>query len=300
MINIKYLRSVEFYECITISLVLTLLCIFGIGVYRTTIFFIFYFALKSILDVDVEHKKLKVILIPTVIVALYFDYKHGQIVKYHNYGNFIYLLIILAVGDYFFNKYINRAVEWVSGGYVFSYCEKCLYENIKLTNKCNNCGYEKIYFDAIWQYSESKNHYDDSFSYNKETLRCKINDKTFRHLSLTHDEKIKISIKVNFINGIYKDDIKILCDYIVITDIRIIMLQSLMNKRGWRWKEDIYLNTIKKIEKSTRKFSVSDCKIIKFYTDNHEYEFFLWLTDKPDEVFASHFNDIKMAIGCHA
>lgn len=142
MIDDKYLKSKEFFDSFSAVIKLSILFLVGVGNYRSVLFLIIFFCTKAFIDYKDKHDSLKVIFLPFLLGTLYLDCKFGQLWLPHN-NNLILFAILFVVIDHVSTMHINALFEKTSNNYIFSYCNNCRFENIKLISKCNNCGYVK-------------------------------------------------------------------------------------------------------------------------------------------------------------
>lgn len=294
----KYiLRNKDSASSLLLSLELAIVMLLGFGRYRSCLFLICYFVIIAILQSrEVKINTFRIFYVLVVIVAIYYDIRFGQVWPSFESVNIIHFFVAFIVVDYTSGRYLNNLIERLSKGYVFSYCSSCRYENVKLTEKCAKCGTSNSsnYNERLGV--DSNPIYAESFCKNLDRLKCRLGNKTIRNLCLSKTEEIVFSIKVNFINGIYKNDIKYLCSYVVITSENLIFIYMDSFHRGWYFREKVKINLIRKVCASNKNIGVSGRQVVQIHTKNEIYEFFLWLRDKPSEVHLTHVLAIKDGI----
>lgn len=295
MANNKYLINKEFYDSLSVSIKLSVLFILGIGNYRSILFLIIFFIVKALVESKEKIMLLQVLFAPILVVFAFLDYKNGQLWIVHNLNNIPLFLIGFIIVDHVLTMYINAFVEKISNGFVFSCCNNCRHENVKLTKICRECGYERSgnerrsVFDFAQAFSED--YYKQPILLRKRMEQCEV-----ANLSLSDSEKIYMSIKVKVGTLPYKDDTKILCDTIVITNKNIIFIGKINFQRGWRWREKLQLKSITQINLISKKVSISERQVVQLSSDSHCYEFFLWSTREQNNKYLEHFQAVKQTI----
>ena len=217
----------------------------------------------------------------------------------HRYGDIVYLIIAFVVLDYIGKLKINIFAERFSEGWVFSWCPKCKYENIKLTSTCKNCGYSKKVFENIEQKPRREKIFADSFTSLNPLFQKRLSLNALENLQLDEDEVILATLKVNIINGIYIDDTKSLCSFITITNKNLIFLEMLSFQRGWRLRNKIRLTSIADCCAAKKKIGPADRKVVRFTANGIVYEFFLWVFDKSEDEHHKYAQKICAMISQH-
>lgn len=295
MINDKYLKSKEFYDSLSASLKLLVLFLIGIGNYRSVLFLIVFFCIKAIVDYKDKHIFLQILFVPILLLSVFFDFKNGQLWLIHNFNNLPLFVVAFVVVDHVSTMFINAAVERISKGHIFSYCNNCRFENIKLTSKCGHCGYENSSAEPIAGV-DTRSIYNEQYQTQLPLFRKFLNADSIANLSLEEGETICMSIKVSFGSGPYVDGYKKLCKQIVITNKNVIFLHNLYFQRGWRWREKISLKSISEITAVRKKISVGERQAIRLNANGHTYELFFWSINKSNDEFMEYFGMVKQQL----
>lgn len=286
-------KSVEFFDSMSVVIKLTLLFLLSVGNYRTILVFIIFFIAKAFIRHKVGQKLLIVLIIPAVIYTLLLDIRLGQLWLSHKYNTIIFIIMFIAI-DHILSKYTNILAEKISNNCVFSYCSNCKYENNKLAVKCRNCGYDGNKQDVTT--INHNNLYDNSFMYQLPKFKYILTSGVIANLSLAESEHIYMSMKVGFGDGPRIDGKKQLCSHIVITNLNVILMHKFLFQRGWRWREKISLNDVNEVVMVEQNLTSSARQSIKLNTILHTYELFLWTLFKQKNDFNNYFSVINQHI----
>lgn len=293
MVRDKYIKSAEFFDSLSTASKLTVLLLIGVGNYRSVIFLIIFFCIKAVVDYEKKHNYLKILLMPVLILTIYYDVAYGQI-WFQNKYNIALFLILLIIIDHTATSTLNALVEKISVGNVFSYCPDCKYENKKLTIKCSYCGHEG---NRTYAYQQSFNNiYDKSFHFQFPKLKYNLKSGVIADLSLAENEHVYMSVKVGFGDGPRIDGNKHLCSHVIITNQNIILMHKFLFQRGWRWLAKISLNDIKEIVMVDQNITSSARQSIKLSTESNTYELFLWTLYKQKNEFQKYYDAINQHI----
>ena len=287
----KLINDADSATSLSVVIKLIIMLAFGVGYYRVTIAIIVYFLFKSIIS-DKYRATYSLLYAGLIFITLNLDIKNGPLLIVFNFERFYHPIILFLIIDYTTSSLVSIIFEYLSGGKVFSYCSNCKYENVKLTSVCSNCGHKATDVKQVIFSSNSEKlsniTFNCCFNYNP-------NKRQIDNLSLDHDECIIASIKVNFIKGIYVDDIKRLCSYISITNKNIVIIHAMKIHRGWRYRKKISLNSVSAIYTDKIQVGPSSFNVINIKTNDHDYKFYLSLTDRPKhdyDMCVSQLNDL--------
>jgi len=286
----KIFSDLNSMSSLAVAIKISILLLLGIGYYRVILLVLLYLIIKTLVHNSDAKLLLNIICAPIALILLVNDYKNGQLLVIHQWEKIYHPIILFIALDYAASDHINRLIELISNGRIFSCCKSCGYANVKLTNKCRNCGFDGS-SDEIYKrcFGDVEIAYRESYP----LLSHKLNKKQIDYLSLNSNEIICACLKVNSINGIYVDDVKRLCSYVVVTNKNIIFISFTTFYRGWLYREKISVDLVNDISATTRKIGITDRKVVKVNADNHAYEFFLWLFDKSNDEQITYANMIR-------
>lgn len=287
----KILCNADSAMSLSIVIKLFIMLAFGFGYYRVTIAIIVYFLIKCIIS-NKYRTIYSLVYASLIFITLDLDIKNGPFFMIFKFERFYHPIILFILIDYTTSSLVSAVIEYLSGGKLFSYCSNCKYENVKLTDVCSNCGHKATDVERPIISSCSKElsniPMDSCFNY-------KLEKRQIDNLSLDHDECIIASIKVNYIKGIYIDDVKKLCSYISITNKNIIFIHVMTIHRGWRYRNKISLKSVNAIYSDKKQIGPSNFNVINIKTNDHNYKFYISLTDRPKqeyEICVSQLNNI--------
>ena len=292
-------NMIGLFNGLSIALKCLLLFAVGLGRYRICLFVASYFLIKPIISSNVKNAYIfKVTYLAIGLPFLYFDIERGQIFQIYN-NNLIVFFISFALLELFTKNFTNYSVETLTGNNIFSFCQKCGYENIELVSKCKNC--------------QSKGNYNTTYQLNSNTVNNKINDcnesvftsepseKLLNLLKLKNDEFILINIKIPFIRGIHKNNQKKLCKNVVITNYAVYFIDYKFYHRGWVYLERLPFSEIEKVSVGTKHVGISDYPLLNIDTQNEDkFEFFVSSTNLQEEKYAKLANDIICLLNSQA
>jgi hypothetical protein len=247
------------------------------------------FAIKRYKNLDF----LRILYLLIGIPLLYADIFYGQIFPIYN-NNILMFPLSFALLELLSKKYTNKFVEKMTNGELFSLCTRCGYENIELVAKCKNCLNEnnkdigcnqRTICEIKGTFNEVRSHY--------EILKAVPSQRLLSIVRLESDENIIYNINVPYIRGIHKNNNKLLCQNIIITNKYFIFIDYKFYHRGWRYLDRLPISSLKNIEVGSKKVAVSEYPILRISTmDNDTYEFFVSVRNLPEQEYSSIVKEI--------
>lgn len=123
--------------------VVTSIYLSGVGRYRVVLVFAVYLLLRAFSAlVDIE-KTLTAILLPALVVALYFDVTKGAFFPLYNKNSLIVALALVVVFEILSRQFLSDKISKLSDKKIFVVCPKCSFDNEELVLLCRNCNYGK-------------------------------------------------------------------------------------------------------------------------------------------------------------
>ncbi|BCR06064.1 hypothetical protein DESUT3_31330 [Desulfuromonas versatilis] len=287
-------KKIDLINGLSIACKCIFLFLIGLGRYRVCLFLASYFLFKPLLFERIEGGKyLRVLYLVFAIPLLYLDIAHGQIFPIFK-SNLIVFFLSFALLELLSKKYINSYVEKITSNEIFSFCKKCGYENIELVNTCKNCqfankeelpGGKNNSEIGIKFKTDNKNH----FSHNPTNRLLKI-------LRIGSSEEVHLNIKIPYIRGIHKNNNKILCKNVIVTNQNIIFIDYKFYHRGWSFQDCLSFSNFKNAEVGIKRVGVSDFPLLKIITnENEKFEFFVSvknLNQEKYEMLAEEINKL--------
>ena len=288
---IDHENMIGFFNGLSIALKCLLLFAVGLGRYRICLFIASYFLIKPIISSNVKNADIfKFTYVAIGLPILYFDIEKGQILQIYN-NNLLVFLISFALFEIFTKKYTNKYIESFTKYKIFSFCQKCGYENIELVDKCKNC--------------QSKEENNSTSRHATNIIGNKIKDcseniltsdpskKLIDLLKLKNDECIFVNIEIPFIRGVHKNNQKKLCKNVVITNYAVYFIDYKFYHRGWVYLERLPVSEIEKVSVGTKHVGISDYTLLNIVTKNEDkFEFFVSATNLQEEKYAILANEI--------
>jgi hypothetical protein len=185
----------------------------GIGRYRVFIAYAAYSLLKSLSTLKNIGKAPDIILLPAIVIAIYFDLANGPIFPLFTKNYFFIALPVLIIADVLIRNLIKRMICNVSDGELFGACPFCNFDNKELVRICVNCNYNihkkmDIYLPRISQ------HYKGD----------KIKPELLSLLSTNDHDEIVYHKKLTRNLVFYKNDTRELRKHFIITTSNLIFI----------------------------------------------------------------------------
>lgn len=268
----------------------------GFGRYRITVFVITYYIVSVILKIFVPKVSIRYIFYPLGILMLYLDFKQGQIFPVFANTSLFFTLLVFAIADLCLNNTINLLVENLTNGRLFTFCQSCNYENFSLVNKCQNCNFTPEFY--CLQCSKTGDMKKNNDHYLVDVSKDKIlSKKAIKLLTLGPCEKIYDSLRITPFKGVYKNKGKIICKFVVVTNLNFILLDYRYNLRGWSMLDKIPLIDITESKVIMERHGIADAPILKIKVSNGDE---LSIFCNHDETTKEAFSNISSFINKNA
>ena len=300
---VKHYR-VLFRSSLIEGFVFLLLFLIGLARYRFALVFIMRGLLSAVnqyyTDKESDAKIIKYLpiinsgLIGLVLISVVMDFSKGQI--YPKHPNLPIWLTVISVGlGYGFalllHVKIGSLFQKISGNAVFTVCPTCGYANIKVVEKCGNCGHEKG-MPLVWHEKERKEIPEElqqeSNQYKKMGLYRKVPQEVIISLKLVEDEYILIAMKspFKFIGG-RKDNATLPAGWLIMTNRRIICYSGF---KGWVRKEEILYSEIEEINIVPKQVLTVTRKSLEIKTVKHLFLFLIGFS-RADKILKGFWLD---------
>ena len=219
----------------------------GIGRYRTVLAYALYCLLKGLWAVVGKGAEAKYILLPTIIISLYFDLTKGQIWPLFERSYFIVSVGIAVVLDTLARRRVQKLIEEISKGDLFIICPSCNYDNKELVKICQACSYKKgDPFSALRR--------TDLLSVRGEKGGViRMPERVIQMLGIKEQEKILFSMRVFPFKSVFRNGEQEIVTFFVLTNTRIIFLDYHYFSYSWRKKDILSLSDIISVQGKMKK-----------------------------------------------
>ena len=277
-------KKIDIINSTSIAAKCIILFIIGVGRYRSCLFIATYFIIKALSSKRIKNDNyFKFLFIAIGSPLLYLDITKGQILPIYNNHIFIFFLAF-SLTELLTKKYANSFIENITDGEEFSYCRQCGFENIELVSTCKECGSKKN-VENISTKNALTTKCKDSVE-NEELFSSMPTKRLLKILKLEDKEEIYLNIRIPFIRGIHKDNIKQLCKNLIVTNLNLTFIDYKFNHRGWFYREQIPASQIKDIGVGQKHVGISDYPLLKIETiDDHKIELFVDTNNLDEETY---------------
>ena len=230
-------------------------------------------------------------LLGLVFISVLMDISKGQIYpKVPDLPIWI-TAISIGIGYGFSFLFLTRGgslIQKMCGEEVFTVCPNCGFANVKVVDKCDNCGYEKgDPFPGIAESQEIPEELQkERDEFKKKGLLRDVPKQILMSVRPARNEYLLIALKSPRYMGGEKDGSMLPAGWLIFTNHRIICLVGL---KGWLIKEEIVYDEIRKMNVITKQILTTTRKSLELKTDKHVFRFLIGFT-KADKIIEGFFS----------
>jgi hypothetical protein len=255
----------------------------GIGRYRIILVYLSYALLNSSLSFIRPGHKVRYVLLPATLFALYLDITKGPIIPLFIQNSLLITLPVLFISEIVIKHFVQCSIEKLSSGRIFIVCPYCSFKHRSFTVKCASCSYNNSDQLVLVKPSPIQQQ-------KKDIVPVKI----FRMLNLSNNEDIVFHMKLFPHKSLIKNGVRqIRTDFIITTD-NIIFLDRFFFANSWREKDLISFKTIDSVEGKMKSIFVVQNPFLVINTSSHDvYE----IVFKRFGHFKQRISEISEIIG---